>query len=87
MTFRSFVFRITAIGAFISLLAYDAIFRWSTYEFSRSLRNYILKADERFREERNRAYISKWLKKSINLYESLDASLEGLKLFFRDVGV
>ncbi|XP_056164898.1 uncharacterized protein LOC115666787 isoform X2 [Syzygium oleosum] len=47
----------------------------------------IIFLDERFREERNRAYITKWLKKSINLYESLDASLEGLKSFFRDVGV
>ncbi|KAK3427328.1 hypothetical protein EUGRSUZ_F03572 [Eucalyptus grandis] len=45
----------------------------------------VILLDERYREERNRAYISKWLKKSFNLYESLDASLEGLKSFFRDV--
>ncbi|KAF8026326.1 hypothetical protein BT93_F2958 [Corymbia citriodora subsp. variegata] len=45
----------------------------------------IILLDERYREERNRAYISKWLKKSFNMYESLDASLEGLKSFFRDV--
>lgn len=44
-------------------------------------------ADERFQEERNRAHISKWLRKSIKQYDSFDASLEGLKSFFRDVKV
>ncbi|KAH9693912.1 Helicase ATP-binding domain-containing protein [Citrus sinensis] len=42
-------------------------------------------SDERFQEERNRAHISKWLRKSIKQYDSFDASLEGLKSFFRDV--
>ncbi|XP_030528633.2 Fanconi anemia group J protein homolog isoform X2 [Rhodamnia argentea] len=45
----------------------------------------IIFLDERYREERNRAYISKWLKKSFNLYESFSDSLEGLKSFFRVV--
>ncbi|KAL5848005.1 hypothetical protein ACOSQ3_011529 [Xanthoceras sorbifolium] len=45
----------------------------------------IILLDERFREERNRAYISKWLRKSIRQYDSFDMSLEGLKCFFRDV--
>ncbi|KAI8549287.1 hypothetical protein RHMOL_Rhmol06G0014000 [Rhododendron molle] len=42
-------------------------------------------ADERFREERNRTYISKWLRKSIRQYDSFDKSLEELQSFFRDV--
>ncbi|KAL9448863.1 hypothetical protein AB3S75_010908 [Citrus x aurantiifolia] len=45
----------------------------------------IILLDERFQEERNRAHISKWLRKSIKQYDSFDASLEGLKSFFRDV--
>ncbi|KAK3232012.1 hypothetical protein Dsin_003893 [Dipteronia sinensis] len=45
----------------------------------------IILLDERFREERNRAYISKWLRKSIRQYDNFGMSLEGLKSFFRDV--
>lgn len=45
----------------------------------------IILLDERFQEERNRAHISKWLRKSIKQYDSFDTSLEGLKSFFRDV--
>ncbi|KAL2538076.1 RAD3-like DNA-binding helicase protein [Forsythia ovata] len=41
--------------------------------------------DERFRKDRNRTYISKWLRKSIRLYDSFEESLEGLKSFFDDV--
>ncbi|OVA04243.1 Helicase-like [Macleaya cordata] len=41
--------------------------------------------DERFREERNIAYVSKWLRKSIKQYDSFDKSLEGLRSFFQDV--
>ncbi|KAJ4828057.1 hypothetical protein Tsubulata_049121 [Turnera subulata] len=44
----------------------------------------IILLDERYKEERNRLYISKWLRKSIQLYDSFDASVEGLKSFFRD---
>lgn len=46
-----------------------------------------LQADERYQEERNRMYISKWLRKSIQQYDSYETSLEGLKSFFRDVKV
>ena len=44
-------------------------------------------ADERFQEERNTAYISKWLRKSIRQYHSFDMSLERLKSFFIDAKV
>ncbi|CAI9786498.1 unnamed protein product [Fraxinus pennsylvanica] len=45
----------------------------------------IIFLDERFREDRNRAYISKWLRKSIRQYDSFEESLQGLKSFFNDV--
>ncbi|XP_031391340.1 Fanconi anemia group J protein isoform X2 [Punica granatum] len=45
----------------------------------------IILLDERYREERNRAYISKWIRNSIQLYDDFDISVEGLKSFFRDV--
>ncbi|KAL3845893.1 hypothetical protein ACJIZ3_003296 [Penstemon smallii] len=45
----------------------------------------IIFLDERFHKDRNRAYISKWLRKSIRLYNCWEESLEGLKSFFRDV--
>ncbi|MFS7918075.1 putative RNA helicase [Helianthus anomalus] len=47
----------------------------------------ILKADERFRQEKNLTYISKWIRKSIRKHDNFDLSLEGLKSFFRDVKV
>lgn len=43
--------------------------------------------DERFREERNRAFISKWLRRPLRVYDSFDLSLEGLKSFFEDAKV
>ncbi|KAF5455624.1 hypothetical protein F2P56_025180 [Juglans regia] len=45
----------------------------------------ILLADERYHEERNRAYVSKWLRNSIRQYERFEVSMEGLKSFFKDV--
>ncbi|KAJ4702299.1 Fanconi anemia group J protein-like [Melia azedarach] len=45
----------------------------------------IILLDERFLEERNRGYISKWLRRSIRQYDSFHTSLEELKSFFRDV--
>ncbi|KAM4130138.1 hypothetical protein ACJW30_01G078200 [Castanea mollissima] len=45
----------------------------------------IILLDERYQEERNRAYVSKWLRKSIRQYDSFDSSKDGLKLFFEDV--
>ncbi|XP_059635149.1 uncharacterized protein LOC132277322 isoform X2 [Cornus florida] len=42
-------------------------------------------ADERFCEERNTTYISKWLRKSIRQYDNFEKSLEGLSSFFRGV--
>ncbi|KAF5955973.1 hypothetical protein HYC85_008829 [Camellia sinensis] len=47
----------------------------------------IILLDERFREERNITYISKWLRKSIRQYDSFDKSLEELKSFFRDIKI
>ncbi|KAL2895246.1 Fanconi anemia group J protein-like protein [Bienertia sinuspersici] len=41
--------------------------------------------DERFREERNTIYISKWLRKSIKTYENFETSVEGLRSFFSNV--
>ncbi|URD81393.1 DEXDc2 [Musa troglodytarum] len=40
-------------------------------------------ADERFTEERNLTYISKWLKSSIKRFNSFDESLMGLRSFFQ----
>ncbi|KAG8388918.1 hypothetical protein BUALT_Bualt02G0175200 [Buddleja alternifolia] len=45
----------------------------------------IIFLDERFHKDRNRAYISKWLRNSIRLYSCFEESLDGLKSFFRDV--
>ncbi|KAL7116480.1 hypothetical protein ACP275_03G007400 [Erythranthe tilingii] len=47
----------------------------------------IIFLDERFHKERNRAHISKWLRKSIRLYSCFEESIDGLKSFFRDVKV
>ncbi|RDX73613.1 Fanconi anemia group J protein-like protein, partial [Mucuna pruriens] len=44
----------------------------------------IVLLDERFREERNRAFISKWVRRPLRVYDSFDLSLEGLKSFFED---
>ncbi|CAI9115235.1 OLC1v1016082C1 [Oldenlandia corymbosa var. corymbosa] len=43
----------------------------------------ILYLDERFCEERNRPYISKWFRKSIRHWDSFEKSLEDLKAFFK----
>ncbi|XP_074586059.1 uncharacterized protein LOC141841763 [Curcuma longa] len=42
----------------------------------------IIFLDERFKEERNLIYISKWLKNSIKYFNSFDESLVGLQNFF-----
>ncbi|GFP82753.1 fanconi anemia group j protein homolog [Phtheirospermum japonicum] len=47
----------------------------------------VIYLDERFHRDRNRAYISKWLRNSIKLYSSFEESLGGLKSFFSDVKV
>ncbi|KAK8935580.1 hypothetical protein KSP39_PZI013198 [Platanthera zijinensis] len=44
----------------------------------------IILLDERYKEQRNLAYISKWLRSSIKSYKSFDESLEGLQTFFRN---
>ncbi|XP_004499955.1 uncharacterized protein [Cicer arietinum] len=44
----------------------------------------IILLDERFCEERNKALISKWLRRPLKVYDSFDLSLEGLKLFFKN---
>ncbi|KAJ1392938.1 ATP-dependent helicase, C-terminal [Sesbania bispinosa] len=44
----------------------------------------IILLDERFREERNRAFISKWLRRPLRVYDSFNLSLEGLRSFFED---
>ncbi|KAJ3690877.1 hypothetical protein LUZ61_020041 [Rhynchospora tenuis] len=45
----------------------------------------IILLDERFKEERNLMYISKWLKSSIKHYSSFEDSLDGLQSFFQNV--
>ncbi|XP_051139026.1 uncharacterized protein LOC127256855 [Andrographis paniculata] len=45
----------------------------------------IIFLDERFHKDRNRAYISKWLRNSIKLYNCFDEALDGLQSFFTDV--
>nr|XP_043634675.1 regulator of telomere elongation helicase 1 homolog [Erigeron canadensis] len=47
----------------------------------------IIFLDERFRQERNLTYISKWIRKSIREYDDFGQSLEGLKSFFRGIKV
>ncbi|KAL3617725.1 hypothetical protein CASFOL_038046 [Castilleja foliolosa] len=47
----------------------------------------VIYLDERFHRDRNRAYISKWLRNSIKLYSSFEESLGGLKSFFSNVKV
>ncbi|XP_023768865.1 uncharacterized protein LOC111917407 [Lactuca sativa] len=47
----------------------------------------IIFLDERFRQERNLTYISKWIRKSIRQYDNFDQSLEGLKSFFKNIKV
>ncbi|KAF6159788.1 hypothetical protein GIB67_030046 [Kingdonia uniflora] len=47
----------------------------------------IIFLDERFKEERNVAYVSKWIRKSIKQYESFEMSLEGLRSFFQEIKV
>lgn len=44
----------------------------------------VILLDERFREERNKAFISKWLRKPLRVYDSFDLSLEKLKSFFEN---
>ena len=46
-----------------------------------------MELDERFQEERNRAFISKWLRRPLKVYDSFDLSLKGLKSFFENVKV
>ncbi|XP_009362870.2 Fanconi anemia group J protein homolog isoform X1 [Pyrus x bretschneideri] len=45
----------------------------------------VILLDERYHKERNTAYVSKWLKKSIRHYNNFDTSMEELKSFFSDV--
>ncbi|KFK44187.1 hypothetical protein AALP_AA1G226000 [Arabis alpina] len=45
----------------------------------------IILLDERYKEPRNRASISKWLRQSINLYDNFEESMQGLKDFFNNV--
>ncbi|GMI91400.1 hypothetical protein like AT1G20720 [Hibiscus trionum] len=45
----------------------------------------IILLDWRFQDEKNRAYISKWLRPSIRMYESFEKSLDELRSFFREV--
>ncbi|XP_047964909.1 Fanconi anemia group J protein homolog [Salvia hispanica] len=45
----------------------------------------IIFLDERLQRETNRAYLSKWLRKSLRLYSNFEESLDSLKSFFRDV--
>jgi predicted membrane protein len=49
--------------------------------------NIIVELDERFCEERNRAFISKWLRRPLRVYDNFDGSLEGLKSFFENAKV
>ncbi|KAG2244313.1 hypothetical protein Bca52824_093840 [Brassica carinata] len=42
----------------------------------------IIFLDERYRQQRNRVSISKWLRQSIKLYDNFEESMQGLKSFF-----
>ncbi|KAJ8422827.1 hypothetical protein Cgig2_022178 [Carnegiea gigantea] len=52
-----------------------------------SLHPHFSLTDERFREERNTIYISKWLRKSIRTYDNFEMSVEELRSFFSNVKV
>lgn len=39
-------------------------------------------SDERYRQQRNRVSISKWLRQSIKLYDNFEESMQDLKSFF-----
>lgn len=43
-------------------------------------------ADERFKEQRNLNYISKWLRNSIKQHDNFEESMQGLRNFFEEVG-
>ncbi|KAK8646355.1 hypothetical protein V6N13_120144 [Hibiscus sabdariffa] len=45
----------------------------------------IILLDWRFQDEKNRVYISKWLRPSIRMYESFEKSLDELRSFFSEV--
>ncbi|KAL4579106.1 hypothetical protein LXL04_015241 [Taraxacum kok-saghyz] len=45
----------------------------------------IIFLDVRFRQEKNLAYISKWIRKSIRQYDNFDQSMDGLNSFFKDI--
>ncbi|XP_039002145.1 Fanconi anemia group J protein homolog [Hibiscus syriacus] len=45
----------------------------------------IILLDWRFQDEKNRAYISKWLRPSIKMYGSFEKSLDELRSFFSEV--
>ncbi|KAH1214741.1 Fanconi anemia group J [Glycine max] len=79
----------------MSVITLEGLFSSLTYFFSRNgshMLDYQLAlqrciredTDERFRDERNRAFISKWLRRPLRVYDSFDLSLEGLKSFFED---
>ncbi|MED6206439.1 hypothetical protein PIB30_026649 [Stylosanthes scabra] len=44
----------------------------------------IIFLDERLCEERYRAFISKWLRRNLKVYDNFQSSIEGLKSFFED---
>ncbi|KAL5713949.1 DNA helicase [Ranunculus cassubicifolius] len=44
----------------------------------------IIFMDERYKEERNIAHVSKWVRRSIKKYSTFEMSLEGLQTFFQD---
>lgn len=52
-----------------------------------SSKSYSFVTDERFHKDRNRSYISKWLRKSIRLYGNFEESMDSLKSFFKEVKV
>ncbi|XP_073011468.1 uncharacterized protein [Typha latifolia] len=45
----------------------------------------IILIDERYKEERNLTYISKWLRNSIRHYGSFEETIDGLQTFFQNV--
>ncbi|RYR69064.1 hypothetical protein Ahy_A03g015599 isoform E [Arachis hypogaea] len=56
---------------------------WYCHQAFRAL-NQAAVIDERLREERSRAFISKWLRRNLKVYDNFKLSIEGLKSFFED---
>ena len=52
-----------------------------------NLNFHVMCTDERYQEDRNLVYISKWLKNAIKKYDSFQDTIDGLQRFFQNAEV